>query len=141
MKAENLLAKLDKVRRTGNGQWTACCPSHNDKSPSLGIRELEDGRVLVHCFGGCSVEEVLGAVGLEFDDLFPDTHENHKPERRPFAAADVLRLISKETLVVVATANSMKTRQLTEKEYQRLVDAVALIQGGMTASGIGGVWK
>lgn len=141
MKAGILLSKLDKVRRTGNGQWVACCPSHNDKSPSLGVRETDDGRVLVHCFGGCSVEQVLDSVGLGFDDLFPDSNENHKSERRPFAAADVLRLLSKEALVVVATANSMKRRQLTEKEYQRLVDAVSLIQGGMSASGIEGVWQ
>jgi DNA primase len=51
---ENLLGRLKKVKGR-NGSWTACCPAHNDGSPSLAIREGEDGRVLLHCFGGCSV--------------------------------------------------------------------------------------
>lgn len=27
---DNLLAHLDKVKRTGAGTWTACCPAHDD---------------------------------------------------------------------------------------------------------------
>jgi DNA primase len=47
MSAEALLAHLDKVRRTGAGRWIARCPAHDDKSPSLAIRELDDGRTLI----------------------------------------------------------------------------------------------
>ena len=141
MKTDLILSLLEKVKRTGNGQWTACCPAHADRSPSLGIRETDDSRILLHCFGGCSVEEILTAMGLEFDDLFPEKLGHSKPDRRPFAAPDVLRLVSKEALVIVATANTMKTRELTDNEYKRLMDSVTLIQGAMSASGVGGVWK
>jgi hypothetical protein len=73
MAVEALLARLDRVRKTGRAQWVACCPSHESKSrQSLSIAEASDGRVLVHCFGGCSALAVLEALDLEFADLFPD---------------------------------------------------------------------
>lgn len=142
MSAAELISRLKKVRATGKGTWTACCPAHNDKSPSLAVRETEDGRVLVYCFGGCDVESILDAVGLEFDDLFPETHEHRKSEARPFPASDVLRLIAKEALIVAATAKALTTRKLTEVEYNRSLEASALIQGALRASGVSfGAWK
>ena len=59
MSAETLLSRLDKVRKMGPDRWMACCPSHSDTRPSLSIRELPDGRVLVHCWTGCDVENIL----------------------------------------------------------------------------------
>jgi hypothetical protein len=37
----------------------ACCPAHDDRNPSLSVRRAPDGRVLVHCFAGCSLDAVL----------------------------------------------------------------------------------
>jgi len=62
MSADDFLGLLDKVKNTGQGRWIACCPAHDDRSPSLSIRALDDGRVLVHCFAGCDVGSVLEAV-------------------------------------------------------------------------------
>ena len=62
---------LEKVKRTGAGRWIGRCPAHDDRSPSLALRELDDGRVLVHCFAGCSAQEVVTGVGLDLSDLFP----------------------------------------------------------------------
>ncbi len=72
MTVETLLARLDRVRKTGRAQWVARCPSHDDRGPSLSIAEGTDGRVLVHCFAGCSAMAVLEALDLEFADLFPE---------------------------------------------------------------------
>jgi DNA primase len=135
MSADELLSRLKKVKKNATG-WVACCPAHNDKSPSLAVRELDDGRVLVHCFGGCSVEEVLDSVGMTFDDLFPERAENRKGEARPFAAADVLRMISFESVVVAASASTMRQRKLSESEHERLYEAAAKIQGALSACGI-----
>ena len=142
MSANELISRLQKVRRTGNGTWMAICPAHADRSPSLSIRETEDGRVLLHCHGGCDVESVLDSVGLTFDDLFPESHEHRKSESRPFHASDVLRLIAKEALIVAATAKTLTKRRLTEKETDRAIESASLIQGALTASGITmGAWK
>ena len=72
MTAVALLDRLDGVKRVGVDRWLARCPAHNDMRPSTAVRELDDGRVLVHDFAGCSVEDVLVAVGLSFDALFPE---------------------------------------------------------------------
>jgi 5S rRNA maturation endonuclease (ribonuclease M5)/energy-coupling factor transporter ATP-binding protein EcfA2 len=37
------------------------CPAHHDPDPSLSITE-RDGRILVHCFGGCSQRQVIDAL-------------------------------------------------------------------------------
>ncbi len=72
MNAETLLTHLDKVQNRGGSKWMACCPAHDDKSPSLAISELSDGRILLKCFAGCCTPDVLAAVGLCMSDLFPD---------------------------------------------------------------------
>jgi hypothetical protein len=68
--AAKLLGRLERVKQTGPGRWLACCPAHEDRSPSLSIRETDDGRVLLHDFGGCEVGDVLAAPGLALADLF-----------------------------------------------------------------------
>ena len=137
MSVDSFLAQLSKVRKTGNGQWTAACPCHQDRSPSLSIRETDDGRVLIHDFGGCSVEDVLGAVGMTFDDLFPPKPiGDHRPISRPFPATDVLRMIAAESLIVSASAVTLRTRPLVKREGDRLIEASAKIQAALTACGI-----
>ena len=75
---EKVLARLDKVKLNGAGKWLACCPAHDDKSPSLSIKETADGTVLLKCWAGCTAAEITGAIGLELRDLFPGA----KPVRR-----------------------------------------------------------
>jgi len=56
-------------RRTGKG-WAARCPAHDDRKPSLSIGVGDDGCALVTCHAGCSLQSVLGALGLTERDLF-----------------------------------------------------------------------
>ena len=57
-------------RVAGRG-WQANCPAHEDRAPSLSLREAQDGRLLLHCHAGCEPRAVLAALGLTFTDLFP----------------------------------------------------------------------
>ncbi len=140
MSADILLQHLQKVKRTKPGSWLACCPAHEDKTASLSIRELDDGRVLVHCFAGCSVHEIIGAVGLDMADLFPprdDGKHIYKGERRPFPAADILRAIAFEsTLVLIAAADLLAGNPFNETDRARLALAASRIQAALTAGGI-----
>lgn len=65
-----VLDRLPGVEENGQG-WKACCPAHDDRSPSLHVRLGEDGRVLLHCFAGCPTEAVVEKLGLSMADLFP----------------------------------------------------------------------
>src|SRR5690242_8937804 len=97
MTPEDFLARLERVRRTGPETWLASCPAHEDRSPSLTVRFKADGRILVYCHAQCGIEAVLGAMGLELSDLFPEKPlEYVAKERAPFPAADVLRAIADE---------------------------------------------
>jgi hypothetical protein len=130
MTAEALISKLEKVRQSGRGSWIARCPAHEDKSPSMTIREVEDGRVLVHCFSGCAVENILSSVGLDFDALFPPRPlaDRMAPLRRPFPAADVLEAVAHEALVVQLTAKTLaEKRELAPPQVERMRVAVARI--------------
>ncbi|MGO4609546.1 hypothetical protein AB4142_24690 [Variovorax sp. 2RAF20] len=75
----HFLQRLESVKPSGRG-FTARCPAHEDGSPSLSIKEGEDGRVLLNCFAGCPPQEVVAALGLTMADLFP---ANGKPRRPP----------------------------------------------------------
>lgn len=130
MSVDTLLSRLDRVKRTGPGKWVARCPAHDDRGPSLGVRELEDGRVLVHCFAGCRVADVVDAVGLEMSELFPPRplHDGHKRERRPFSADDALRCLGFEaTLVLVAAKDVLAGKPLSGVDRERLAIAVERI--------------
>ena len=69
MRATALLALLTGVRQTSRG-WSALCPGHFEKTPSLSICEGEDGRILLHDFAGCTPRKIVAALGLELKDLF-----------------------------------------------------------------------
>jgi hypothetical protein len=132
MRSDALLGRLDLVRKTGNGRWVCRCPAHDDRGPSLSVRELDDGRVLLHCFAGCEVQSVLDAIGLTFEDLFPDRiGDVLKRERRPFNAADVLRCLSFEALILCQYATTMaKGDTLTADARERLLTAAKRFQHG-----------
>lgn len=138
MSIDSLLAKLDKVKPRGRNNWQACCPAHADKGPSLSVRELDDGRVLVHCFAGCSIHEILQAVGMEMGDLFPPRDVgNARRERRPFHATDALRAVGFEALVVCAAAASMASGEpLSAVDRDRLILAGQRIQSALSGVGL-----
>lgn len=139
MSAENLLSRLERIKRTGAGRWQARCPAHDDRGPSLSVRELDDGRVLVHCFAGCDPHSILSAVDLTFDDLYPPRDLGHhaKREGRPFPAADILRAISFEALIVAVAGSAMLAGEpFNAFDRDRLHLAVSRIQAALEAGGL-----
>src|SRR5215218_9023572 len=68
---ERVLSRLEGVQWC-NGYVMARCPGHDDREPSLSVSEGDDGRALVHCFAGCSFEEIIAAAGLTAKDAFPE---------------------------------------------------------------------
>jgi len=75
---EDVLARLNKVTRKREGQYMACCPAHDDRTPSLAIGVAEDGRVLINCWAGCGALDVIDALGLQWSDLFPKDQEHYR---------------------------------------------------------------
>lgn len=68
-------------KQNGNG-WSARCPAHEDRNPSLSISEGDDGRALVRCHTGCTVDAICKAIGLTPADLFdPSTSTETRQSR------------------------------------------------------------
>lgn len=126
--AAKLLDRLQRVKPTGPNRWVACCPSHEDRSPSLSIRELDDGRILLKDFGGCETEAVLSAIGLSMTDLFPQRLGELPRSNSTIPARDLLLILDHEVLVSVLILNDVLShRAINEPQFDRLVRAAARI--------------
>lgn len=93
---ELVLSRLPEARRAG-ARWIARCPAHPDRRPSLQVGEGRDGAVLVKCWAGCDLDDILRALGLERRDLFvrqamgaPRTDQT-RPRPRPRSPLDEAR--------------------------------------------------
>ena len=116
MNAQDVLDRLEKV--TGSkGKWMACCPAHQDKSPSLAVTEADD-RVLVHCFSGCDTQDVTAAIGLNVADLFYNKLAGAEmTERKRQRFEEVLK--SERIQVAIINAVEKVERPLTTHERDR----------------------
>ena len=128
MSAQILITRLTGVRNTGPDRWVAKCPAHEDRSPSLSITDRE-GRVLLHCFGGCETEAVLGAVGLRFSDIMPERIGEARPQAIP--ALQVLEAVTHEIMVAALLATELGYAQSS----QRLIEAGSRLNAALTLIG------
>ena len=138
---EKILQSLESVKKTGPDKWVARCPAHDDKRPSLSIREAEDHKVLLKCWSGCGVAEIGSALGLSLADLFPGDRRSLKengtgPMRRPFDYRDALTGIAHEATVarlIVEAVNS--GREVDADALDRLALAEERIDDALRAAG------
>jgi hypothetical protein len=134
---------LEGARRIGPDKWIALCPAHDDKRPSLSIRELDDGKILLHCWTGCGVDAIVGALGLSLKDLFQGdrhtlTEHGARPMRKPWAYRDALIGAAHELtvarLILAAVARGeqpdAETLERLAQAEERISDA-ARIAGGV----------
>ena len=132
MSVDLIISRLDGVKEKHRGAYVAKCPAHDDKSPSLAVTEKDDGRILLHCFGGCSTNDVLGAIGLGLDDLFEKRlgdERGFKRERRPFSAAQAFECVRLDALLIAQVAKLLEQgEKLKPATYNALVEAIAKIE-------------
>lgn len=112
-----LLSRLKGVKQYGD-RFMAVCPAHQDKSPSLSLSQSEDGRALVNCFAGCKTRDVLGAVGMEMRDLFPESLSQE--QRKQFRRIKLQAVRGSESLIIEAAKAEAKAGALSEESTARL---------------------
>lgn len=126
---ENFLARVEGVRQMRADQWSACCPAHSDRHPSLLISVGDDGRVLLYCYASCSGAEIVAAVGMSLADLFvqrltEDEGRRHRRRRPTVSAKDAINVLEHERLVVMAIVNDIQRGHTpTPDDLARLADA------------------
>ena len=128
MSITTLISRLDAVKETGPGRYVARCPAHEDRSPSLAIKDCGDGRILLHDFAGCETEDVLSALGLTFADVMPErigTEQSYKPVRNRISPRDALATLDHEAFVVaIIGTDFIENQEIDDETWDRLGIAV-----------------
>lgn len=124
MIAEDFVSRLEKVRKAGEQSWTARCPSHADKGPSLKVTD-KDGAILIHCFAGCSPGDVVAAMGLKLSDLFPPRNPREAAQyaREKFAKVTIKEFRHEVTLALIILSDLSQRKALTELDAARAIKA------------------
>jgi hypothetical protein len=135
---DNILPRLDNVRTRGEGNYIACCPAHRDRSPSLSIKQADDGRVLLHCFAGCSAGDVTAAIGLELSDLFPPRDDYRPtPRRQRWNPQAVFETIEREARIVsIAASDIAAGKTLSTADADRVATAASRINDAIQQTGL-----
>jgi hypothetical protein len=130
---QKLLSRLQNVSREHQkGKltcWSARCPAHEDRAPSLSVAD-DNGTVLIHCYAGCSPADIVAAVGMNLSDLFPRKLLTGKPGRHlPWLGATAFKAIVFDALVVANIASTMRqNREISEQDYEFLWAAIERLQ-------------
>ena len=124
MSLDTFIERLEIIgmdyRQTGPDSYISCCPAHKDRSPSLSIKGLPDGRVLLHCFAGCTWYEILMVCNLEPKDIMP-ANDNYQPLRSAVKAGE-RRFINDMTLLIAQSALERGER-LSESDKETVLRA------------------
>lgn len=136
MSIDNLINRMQKVKRTGNGKFMACCPAHKDKTASLAITDTGDGRILLNCFAGCDTYSILKSIGLEWEDIMPESPLGHnvKSEPKVLYTTEALEIVRFEAQVICLIAYEMKNKGvLTPEMSERISKAMQTINKAIEA--------
>ena len=113
---DQILERLDKVRRNGD-RYRAVCPVHEGNNPTALSLKEEDGKVLIHCHV-CLAKgpDVVRAIGLTDAALFRDapqrTSGRFTRQQRETAVEDAF-------FIEIYDSNLAQGYQPSKEEYRR----------------------
>jgi len=123
MTPEDFVSRLTNVNKRGNGKWLCSCPSHSDSDPSLSVGQTNTGKILLRCFAGCSALDVVTAMGLRLEDLFPDAYEENPLAfaQREIAQREKLKsdISYANTFLNILTSNLKKGQAVSENDIKK----------------------
>ena len=144
MTAETI-AKALGGRKVGGG-WTARCPAHDDRTPSLSIEDAEENKVLVRCHAGCDQKRVIAALrahGLWAENgprslsrVARRPHVEHKPDQDDARRSEIALAIWQSAKPAQGTP--VETYLATRGIYVSPPDALRFHAGLKHPSG--GIW-
>jgi hypothetical protein len=144
MTIDQLLHHLDGVRRSGQ-RWVARCPAHQDKNPSLSIREGERG-LLLKCWAGCTIKEICDALRLPINEIFFDIHvapeeirkrHTERRERERRRIQDGLRIdVRREAEATIAAAHGIDILGWSNEQLHMALNRLADAYETMSSEGL-----
>ncbi len=136
MTADGFLQLLDRVRPTSKG-WVASCPAHDDRHPSLTVKEGDKG-LLVKCWSGCDLQAICAALHIRVTDLFYKTtsdrrtiwaerlvrHEGQRARAAAWRQAMRGARLAHDAQQLVEAARGLDIDAWTEDDLDDAIDAV-----------------
>lgn len=117
---QDIAKSLPKCKQVGANKYVACCPAHNDNSPSLHITMGHNQDVIVHCFAGCSQDAVINSLKLL--GLWPEKEKDDfdfKPKYNPFNDDRKLKAYDHAVLVLSIAEHDINLgKELTEADSE-----------------------
>ena len=120
-----LISALKAEPSGRDGWYQARCPAHEDRHPSLSIKEGDWG-VVLHCFAGCSREMIIDT--LEPIGLWPvHTVRRNQPENPPWRGQSIGReVFDKLNDELISPNNSRVERYLRQRGIEvRVLNDIA----------------
>jgi hypothetical protein len=119
MRTEEILDRLQKVKSCGSGKWQACCPAHEDKSPSLSIKQTDEGSTLLKCWAGCFTADIVAAIGLQMNNLF---YESSSIDKSDYKKKQLIRdLKNSQLFVAIYDATALTGEAITREDTEKYI--------------------
>ena len=117
--------RLPNAQPKTGGFWMACCPAHDDKTPSLQF-DYKDDKLSVKCYAGCSFEQILEAANVKNT---PQPKKSRKKEQK-------LELPKDKPLIKFKKMSTFKPR-----ETEWLIDEWLALEDLTLIAGVPGIGK
>jgi len=132
-----ILSHFENVKKSGSNQYQCKCPSHEDRSNSMGVSLSDDGqKIIMNCFAGCTLTEVMQASGLTWDDIMPNKRVDSFimkdgevsgmiKQRQSFNPYAALKYLANDILFVAMCAAEVNSgRKLIPEDQNKLLKSV-----------------
>jgi len=116
----SIASGLDKVRWHGDYKFTACCPAHDDRNPSLSVSD-SNGKILVKCWAGCSQESVIGA----FRDMGL-WHTASRQQRNRYEHRDLGKDIRHHQQILLLGVG--QTKELSDDDQSQMKESIKFLK-------------
>ena len=94
----------------------------------MGIKQGDEGRILLNCFAGCDIKSILDASGLQWKDILPE-NKLYQSEKQGFNPYAVLKMLRDEVLIIgLASSSIKKGKPLSDTDHDRLLKAVGNVR-------------
>lgn len=107
------------AKPAANGFWSARCPAHDDRSPSLRFSLGRNGSLMVRCWAGCEKAAILAVRGLTWGHLYPPKdHRRHTPMPAPVITARY-EYLAEDGEVLYSTVREEPGRNGRKKDFRQ----------------------
>ena len=69
---DRILSLLGGAKKKRGDEYICICPCHDDKDPSLWVKETEKGIVMIDRARRCQTSDICAAIGIQTSELFRD---------------------------------------------------------------------